>query len=61
MISAAPAKKAKVEKDLENLPPIPALTIMKTFAKYLWPAGDTGTKARVLVALGLLIGSKVKC
>jgi hypothetical protein len=48
-----------VEKDLENLPPIPPMKIVKTFAKYIWPVGDMGTKARVVVALGLLIGSKV--
>ena len=33
--------------------------IMKEMAKYLWPKGELGTKARVGTALALLVGSKV--
>jgi hypothetical protein len=35
-----------------------SFTVLKTFVKYLWPK-DTGSKARVVLALSLLIGSKV--
>ncbi|KAL6069035.1 ATP-binding cassette sub-family B member 7, mitochondrial [Balamuthia mandrillaris] len=35
-----------------------ALTIMKTFAKYLWP-NDRSVRARVIAAMGFLIGSKL--
>jgi len=33
--------------------------IIKTMLKYVWPKGDTPTKARVCVAVGLMVGSKV--
>ncbi|KAI9836005.1 MAG: Iron-sulfur clusters transporter atm1, mitochondrial [Sclerophora amabilis] len=33
--------------------------ILKEMAKYLWPKDNLGTKARVGIALGLLVGSKV--
>ncbi|MCJ1359066.1 MAG: Iron-sulfur clusters transporter atm1, mitochondrial [Icmadophila ericetorum] len=33
--------------------------IMKEMARYLWPKGDLGTKARVGTAFALLIGSKI--
>ncbi len=44
---------------MENVPETPAFTIMKTFAKYLWPKNDLGTKVRVVVAVSLLLGSKL--
>ncbi|PWN93819.1 putative ATP-binding cassette transporter protein, mitochondrial [Acaromyces ingoldii] len=34
-------------------------TIVKKLIGHIWPAGDTGTKTRVLLALGLLIGGKL--
>jgi ABC transporter ATM len=34
--------------------------IMKEMTKYLWPKNNLGTKVRVAVSLGLLIGAKVK-
>lgn len=34
------------------------VTVLKTFMKYLWPK-ETGPRVRVVVALSLLIGSKV--
>jgi hypothetical protein len=34
------------------------LTVLKTFVKYLWPK-EAGPRLRVVVALSLLIGSKV--
>ncbi|MCJ1279530.1 Iron-sulfur clusters transporter atm1, mitochondrial [Puttea exsequens] len=33
--------------------------IMKEMSRYLWPKDDLGARARVVTALGLLIGSKV--
>jgi hypothetical protein len=36
------------------------VTVLKTFAKYLWPK-EPGPRLRVVVALSLLIGSKVGC
>ncbi|KAK3503219.1 iron-sulfur clusters transporter atm-1, mitochondrial [Neurospora crassa] len=33
--------------------------IMKEMSKYLWPKGSWGDKARVLLAIGLLVGGKV--
>jgi ABC transporter ATM len=33
--------------------------IMKEMTKYLWPKNNLGTKVRVGVSLGLLIGAKV--
>lgn len=34
-------------------------TIIKKLLGHIWPKGDRGTKIRVLLALGLLIGGKV--
>lgn len=34
-------------------------TIIKKLLGHIWPRGDRGTKIRVLLALGLLIGGKV--
>jgi ATP-binding cassette subfamily B (MDR/TAP) protein 7 len=39
--------------------PVPAIEIFKTFGRYLWPAGQPTIKARIVVALGLLIGAKL--
>ena len=33
--------------------------IMKEMSKYLWPKNNLGTKVRVGVSLGLLVGAKV--
>ena len=33
--------------------------IIKAMLGYVWPKGDPGIKARVVVALSLLIGAKV--
>ncbi|KAK9362234.1 ABC transporter-like protein [Lipomyces starkeyi] len=33
--------------------------IMKEMIKYIWPKGQIGVKTRVVIALGLLVGSKV--
>jgi len=35
------------------------MEVIKSFAKYLWPEGAWDVKTRVVVSLGLLIGSKV--
>eukprot|EP00026_Physarum_polycephalum_P004397 Phypoly_transcript_04416.p1 GENE.Phypoly_transcript_04416~~Phypoly_transcript_04416.p1 ORF type:complete len:708 (+),score=105.99 Phypoly_transcript_04416:116-2125(+) len=51
-------KKGKSDK-FDNPPPTPPMKILRAFGKYLWPAGDTGTKIRVVGALSLLLGSKV--
>jgi len=52
-------KKSKSDKEFDNPPPTPPMKIMKTFAKYMWPEGDTATKIRVVGALTLLLGAKV--
>lgn len=35
------------------------IQIVKRLLPNIWPKGDTGTKARVLVAIGLLVGGKL--
>lgn len=36
------------------------LAIIKQLMKYIWPKNDTGVKARVVIALSLLVGGKVR-
>ncbi|KAI9277622.1 P-loop containing nucleoside triphosphate hydrolase protein [Sporodiniella umbellata] len=35
------------------------MAIIKQLMKYIWPKNDTGVKARVIIALGLLVGGKL--
>ncbi|KAG1467745.1 hypothetical protein G6F56_004238 [Rhizopus delemar] len=35
------------------------LAIIKQLMKYIWPKNDNGVKARVMIALGLLVGGKL--
>ena len=43
----------KIEKELDTV------KVLNTLASQVWPAGKPAIKARVVTALGLLIGSKV--
>ena len=46
-------------KDKSKAPTISELKILKDLFKYIWPSGDNKVKIRVLIALGLLVGSKL--
>lgn len=37
------------------------MAIIKQLMRYVWPKDDNGVKARVVIALGLLVGGKVCC
>lgn len=46
-------------KENSKAPTISELRILKDLIKYIWPQGDNKVKARVLIALVLLVGSKL--
>ncbi|SCU79526.1 LADA_0B01288g1_1 [Lachancea dasiensis] len=46
-------------KNDSKTPTVSELKIMKDLFRYIWPRGDNKVKTRVLIALGLLIGSKL--
>eukprot|EP00123_Amoebidium_parasiticum_P006947 comp17766_c0_seq1/m.17795 comp17766_c0_seq1/g.17795 ORF comp17766_c0_seq1/g.17795 comp17766_c0_seq1/m.17795 type:complete len:710 (-) comp17766_c0_seq1:45-2174(-) len=51
----APARSAKVLDE----EPEADMKILKRLGKYLWPPGNSALKTRVVLAMGLLIGSKL--
>jgi hypothetical protein len=54
-VKAAEAKTA-VEQPTRNATD---MAIIKQLMRYVWPKDDNGVKARVVIALGLLVGGKV--
>ncbi|CUS22505.1 LAQU0S05e06898g1_1 [Lachancea quebecensis] len=55
--NTSPVKPKATENS--KTPTISELKILKDLFKYIWPSGDNKVKARVLIALSLLVGSKV--
>ncbi|AGO13547.1 AaceriAGL335Wp [[Ashbya] aceris (nom. inval.)] len=47
------------ESAKSKTPTISELRILKDLFRYIWPQGDRKVKTRVLIALGLLVGSKL--
>lgn len=55
-IDTAPASKETNNKEQR----LRDIQIIKRLLPNIWPKGDTGTKARVVIAIALLIGGKVR-
>ncbi|SCU86458.1 LAFA_0E00870g1_1 [Lachancea sp. 'fantastica'] len=51
--------KAQAKNGGSKTPTISELKILKDLFKYIWPGGDKKVRIRVLIALGLLVGSKL--
>ncbi|CEP64023.1 ATP-binding cassette Fe/S cluster precursor transporter ATM1 LALA0_S10e00474g [Lachancea lanzarotensis] len=60
-LEASPASQSKVQAKNDNskTPTISELKILKDLFKYIWPSGEKKVRIRVLIALGLLVGSKL--
>ncbi|SCU86747.1 LANO_0C09076g1_1 [Lachancea nothofagi CBS 11611] len=61
-VQAEAPKKSTADSKPKNdskTPTISELKILKDLFKYIWPHGDNKVRARVLIALSLLVGSKL--